>query len=77
MIKVCEGNQVHMQKCILKLLEDDDLKFYERFLLDRPLEEVRLFFDEHPEFMGKYHIDQERLELLKDENYRKLLRELY
>lgn len=66
-----------MQKSILNLLEEDDLKFYERFLLDRPLEEVRLFFDEHPEFMEKYHVDQERLELLKDKNYRELLREMY
>lgn len=66
-----------MKESILMLLEEDDLDFYERFLLNRPLEEVRLFFDKNPEFMEKYHVNQERLELLKDRNYRELLRELY
>lgn len=58
----------------LKLLMEDDLKFYEEFLLDLSDEEINRFFEENPDFMEEYHVNEERRKLLKDKMYRKVLK---
>lgn len=61
---------------IIELLDGDDLDFYETFLLDLSEEEEKRFFEENPEFMEEYSVDEERRKLLRDKMYRKILRKI-
>ena len=54
----------------------DDLDFYEECLIDLSDEQLKRFFRENPEFMEEYHMYEERLLLLKDKNYREILRKI-
>ena len=54
----------------------DDLDFYEECLMDLTDEELKHFFRENPEFMEEYHMYEGRLLLLKDNNYREILRKI-
>lgn len=54
----------------------DDLDFYEECLINLSDEELKEFFRENPEFMEEYHMYEGRLLLLKDKNYREILRKI-
>ena len=54
----------------------DDLDFYEECLINLSDEELKEFFKENPEFMEEYHMYEGRLLLLKDKNYREILRKI-
>ena len=54
----------------------DDLDFYEECLIDLSDEQLKQFFRENPEFMEEYHMYEDRLLLLKDKNYREILRKI-
>lgn len=54
----------------------DDLDFYEECLINLSDEELKEFFRENPEFMEEYHMYEGRLLLLKNKNYREILRKI-
>lgn len=54
----------------------DDLDFYEECLIKLTDEQLKQFFRENPEFMEEYHMYEGRLLLLKDKNYREILRKI-
>jgi len=60
----------------LKVLLGDDLDFYENCLQELSEEELKKFFKENPDFMKDYNMYEGRLLLLKDPNYRKILRKI-
>ena len=54
----------------------DDLDFYEECLINLTDEQLKQFFRENPEFMEEYHMYEGRLLLLKNKNYREILRKI-
>ena len=54
----------------------DDLDFYEECLINLSDEELKEFFRENPEFMEEYQMYEGRLLLLKNKNYREILRKI-
>ena len=54
----------------------DDLDFYEECLINLTDAQLKQFFRENPEFMEEYHMYEGRLLLLKDKNYREILRKI-
>lgn len=61
---------------IVDLLREDDMDFYEKYLQDFSEEQLKKFYEENPEFMKAYNMYEERLMLLKDPNYRAILRKI-
>ena len=59
---------------MMELLDGDDLDFYETFLMELSEEEEKRFFEENPEFLEEYSVDEERRGLLKEKMYRDILR---
>lgn len=59
-----------------KLITEDDLEFYEEFIIHLPDEEQKKFFEEIPDFMSDFPVWRGRADLLKDRMYRKLLRRI-
>lgn len=57
-------------------INDDDLDFYEEFVINLSVEEQVKFFEENPEFMSEYSISSGEIELLQDEMYRVILRKI-
>lgn len=43
---------------VLKLLEIDDISFYDKFVSELPLEEQAKFFEEFPEFLSETQTSQ-------------------
>ena len=60
----------------IKLFSGDDLDFYENYLQNLTDEELKKFYEETPEFMKDYNMYEGRLFLLKDPNYRAILRRM-
>lgn len=63
-------------KRLIELLDGDDLEFYETFLMGLSEEEEKRFFEENPEFLEEYSVDEERRELLKEKMYREILKKI-
>lgn len=62
-----------------KILKEDDLVFYERFLVEQPVEHEKKFFREFPDFLKDYPLNPlggGRMDLLKDEIYRGIMRKV-
>lgn len=59
-----------------KLIMEDDLEFYEEFIIHLPDEEQKSFFEEVPDFMSDFPVWCGRIDLLKDRMYRKILRRI-
>lgn len=64
----------------LKYVDGDDLDFYEAVLIDQPVEQQRIFFEQHPEFLSDYQLnplkDDNAIALLQDEIFRGLMRKI-
>lgn len=63
-------------KGLIELLDGDDLEFYETFLMGLSAEEEKRFFEENPEFLEEYSVDEERRALLKEKMYREILKRI-
>ena len=59
-----------------KELKKDDLEFYEEYLLGLTDEQIERFCEENPEFLKEYAVYKERIPLLRDANFRNVLRRL-
>lgn len=61
---------------LLKLFKEDDMDFFEKYILTMPIEEQKRFWEEHPDFLAEYEISIGDIELLQDSVYRRLCREI-
>lgn len=52
----------------------DDLDFYEEFTIHLSDEEQERFFDANPDFMSHFPIARDRMYLLRNKMFRKILR---
>lgn len=59
------------------LIVEDDLEFYERHLINLSDEEMKVFYENNPDFMQEYNMYEGRLELLRSETYRGILKKIY
>ncbi len=59
-----------------KFIMEDDLDFYEKYVLGLSDEEQEQFFKENPDFMSEYSVECDRIDLLKDKMYRGILRKI-
>ena len=60
----------------LQFLFGDDMDFYEEFFVNLSEDEKKRFWEEHPEFMKDYQVNETRKELLQDKIYREILRNI-
>ena len=61
---------------IAELLKKDDMDFYEEYLLELSDEEIEQFFEENPDFMKEYNMHKDRIPLLRDVDFREILRKM-
>lgn len=54
----------------------DDLDFYEEFTIHLSDEEQEKFFDDNPDFMSNFPIKRDKMYLLKNRMFRKILRKI-
>ena len=54
----------------------DDLDFYEEFTIPLSDEEQEKFFEDTPDFMSEFPVSCDRIELLKEELFRGILRKI-
>lgn len=59
-----------------KFILGDDMDFYEEYTIHLTDEEQVKFFAENPDFMSGYPIDRNRIKLLRDPIYRRLMRKI-
>lgn len=67
-------SNINKNRKFLEFLSGDDLDFYEEFLVHLSEEELEKFMRDNPDFMEEYTIEQDKIELLRDEYYRIELR---
>lgn len=76
MLRIGTSEVQKIMNKLLAFLKEDDLEFYEKYLSELSEQEVEEFFQENPDFMdGKYQDDKKR-ELLKDSNYRSIMKKI-
>lgn len=77
-IKIPKPNELSEEQMerILKICLGDDLDMYEEYVMKLSEEDQKEYFEIYPDFMKEYPVSRERLYLLKDENFRKLLRKI-
>ena len=54
----------------------DDLDFYEWFMIDLSDEEQEKFFDDNPDFMSNFPVKRDRMYLLRNRMFRRILRKI-
>lgn len=54
----------------------DDMDFYEEYIVRLSDDEQKIFFRDNPEFMSDYAVNDNRIVLLRDRLYRKILRKI-
>ena len=59
-----------------KFILDDDMDFYEEYIIHLIDEEQKKLFTENPDFMSEYPIRRDKIYLLKDPVYRGLMRKI-
>ena len=59
-----------------KIFETDDLDFYNEFLHDKSIEELKKFWDNNPRFLEDYPISKANVDLLKDGIYIGILHDI-
>lgn len=52
----------------------DDLDFYEEYVINLTDEQQEKFFEENPGFMSEFHMNRDKIYLLKDEMFRKIMK---
>lgn len=63
-------------KDLIEILTGNDLDFYETFIMGLSEEEEKQFFEDNPEFLEEYSVDEERRILLKEKMYREILKRI-
>lgn len=61
---------------IFKFIMDDDLDFYEEYVIHLTDEQQEKFFDKNPEFMSEFPVNRDEMNLLKDKMFRDILRRI-
>ncbi len=61
---------------IVKFIMDDDLDFYEEYVIRLADEQQEKFFDKNPEFMSEFPVSRDKMYLLKDKMFRDILRKI-
>ncbi len=73
-------DEIHLSeeqaKRFWKFIMEDDLDFYEEYVLDLSDEEQERFFNENPDFMSEFSLGRGNIDLLKDKMYRGILRKI-
>lgn len=66
------------EQCIkfLNFIFGDDLDFYEEFAIHLSDEEQEKFFDDNPDFMSKFPVERDKMYLLMDWRFRRILRKI-
>ena len=59
-----------------KFIMGDDLDFYEEYTIHLSDEEQEEFFRDNPDFMEDFPMGRGKIDLLKDEMYRGILRKI-
>lgn len=59
-----------------KYIFGSDLDFYEEFTIHLSDEEQGRFFDDNPDFMCDFPVKRDKMYLLKDRMFRKILRKI-
>lgn len=59
-----------------KMIFGDDLDFYEEYLIDLTDEEQNNFFLDNPDFMSEFPVNCDRMYLLRDKDFRCILRKI-
>lgn len=59
---------------LLKFIFGSDLDFYEEHIIHLDDNEQEIFFRTHSEFMSKYPVARDNIQLLKDKRFRDILR---
>ena len=57
-------------------LPDEGLDFYEEFTIHLSDEEQEKFFDDNPDFMSKFPVERDKMYLLMDWRFRRILRKI-
>ena len=63
-------------KKILDFISGDDLDFYVEFIVCLPDEQQEKFSEENPDFMSEFPVSRDRMYLLRDKNFREILRKI-
>lgn len=61
---------------MIEFISRDDMDFYEKNIMKLSDEEQQMFFLENPDFMAEYAIGYDRMDWLKDEMFRNILRKI-
>ena len=64
------------EKRFWKFIMGDDLDFYEEYTIHLTDEEQEKFFDENPDFMSEFPVSRDKMYLLRDPVYRKILKKI-
>ena len=54
----------------------DDMDFYEEYIVHLSDDEQKKIFRDNPEFMSDYAVNENRIVLMRDRVYRKILRKI-
>ena len=79
---VNQGGEIRMQRTTKQhkkspnFILGDDLDFYEEYVINLTDEGQQEFFGDNPDFMSEYPIDRERIYLLRDNLFRRILRQI-
>lgn len=69
-------SQKQKSECFLKFLMEDDVAFYEKYLVLLSDEEREKFLEQNPEFMREYQIDEKQMQLMEEKMHRQILKEI-
>lgn len=59
-----------------KFISGDDLDFYEEYTIHLTDEEQQEFFDNNPDFMSEFLVSRDKIYLLRDPVFRRILRRI-
>ena len=63
-------------KRFLQFVDGDDMDFYEEYIIHLSGEEQEKFFEDNPDFMSEFHVNRNKLYMLKDKSYRSILKRI-
>ena len=61
---------------VIEFISGDDMDFYEENIIGLSDVEQKKFFRENPDFMAEYAIGYDRVDWLKDEMFKNILRKI-
>ena len=67
---------MNKEKRFWEFIMGDDLDFYEEYTIHLTDEEQKEFFDKNPDFMCDYPVSRDKMYLLRDVVFRRILRKI-